>query len=1140
MRNSKHVRGISTPIGLGLGLILAFFPITAIISYDNIQTLKINSAAVTRTHETLSTLQSLLSTIKDAETGQRGYLLTGDQGYLDPYNSALKEINSEMAAIARLSEGNADLDQSVTLIRQNVDNKLSELQATIELRSTKGFDEAVALVKSDRGKIAMDNIRANIASIQAYEQNVRAQYMTERERIYRTAILNALMICLIGVALSIIFFYFLRRSTMATQHQAWLKDSENKLSKSIMGNLTTAELGSNVLAFLAEQIGIQAGAFYVRNGHGYKLAATYGVRADSNIPDRFGMNDGLLSQAAYEGRIIHVDDVPDNYLTIGSSLGQSKPRHLAIVPAGVNDELNCVVEIGTFDKINPYDFLLLEQSNEAIGLAVRAAEYRSHLQELYEETQRQSEEMQTQSEELRVSNEELEEQGRALKESQTRLEQQQVELEQINSQLEEQTQQLSVQKDDLQRAHTAVQNKAAELEKASQYKSDFLANMSHELRTPLNSSLILAKLLADNPQGNLSVEQVKFATTIQSAGNDLLVLINDILDLSKIEAGHMEVVAGNISLKRLAEDLKLVFDPVAKEKQLEFITTIDADCPATIMTDRVRLEQILKNLLSNALKFTKNGRVELNISKSDGNQVSFSVKDTGIGISSEQQEFIFDPFRQADGTTSRKYGGTGLGLSISRKLTQLLGGNIYLKSTLGEGSNFTITIPATYDVKLVENMLDTESYPTIEKPDNRPKADPVSDMPSIRERVDDDRNQLVPNQNSILVIEDDPSFARIIYDLAHENNFNCLIADTAEEGIRVAKQYLPNAVILDVGLPDNSGLSVLDRLKRNPQTRHIPIHVVSANDYMQTAMSLGAIGYMLKPVKREQLVDALHQLETRFSQNMHRILLVEDDEVQRDSIRHLLKTKDVDIVGVGTAADCLEKLENEKFDCMVLDLSLPDASGHSLLEKLSSEDNYSFPPVIIYTGRDLSMQEEQLLRRYSRSIIIKGAKSPERLLDEVTLFMHQVVTELPPEQQNMIKKAQSRDSILENRHILIVEDDIRNIYSLTNILEPHGVKIQIARNGLEALAALDKAKAPDGEKIDMVLMDVMMPEMDGIMATREIRKRTEWKKLPIIMLTAKAMRDDQERCLSAGANDYMAKPLDVEKLLSLVRVWMPR
>ncbi|MGC4031956.1 MAG: response regulator [Tepidisphaeraceae bacterium] len=669
--------------------------------------------------------------------------------------------------------------------------------------------------------------------------------------------------------------------------------------------------------------------------------------------------------------------------------------------------------------------------------------------------------------------------------------------------------------------------------------------MSHELRTPLNSSLILAKLLADNRTGNLTAEQVKYASTIQAAGNDLLALITDILDLSKIEAGRMEVRPETVRVSAMVEGLQRTFEPVAKQKSLEIEFTIEPGTPETFRTDPQRLEQVLKNLLSNALKFTEKGGVYVAVSPAADARIRFVVRDTGIGIAAEHQQLVFDAFRQADGTTNRKYGGTGLGLSISRELMRLLGGEIELKSTPGQGSTFTITVPQNFDEALppvapVATVQPPQSFspPTIAtRPDDTGRALRAVVKPR---RTEDDREKLSGDQRVILVIEDDESFARILYDLSYELGFQCLIAMTAEDGQVMAVQYTPNAIVLDMGLPDRSGLSVLDRLKRDPRTRHIPVHVVSANDYSQAAMSLGAVGYMLKPVKREALAQAFEQLENRLVHKMRRVLVVEDDQVQLESLQELLGSREVKTIGARSAAECLERLKETTFDCMVLDLSLPDASGFTLMETLAAGDNYAFPPVIVYTGRDLTPDEEQRLGRYSKSIIIKGAKSPERLLDEVTLFLHQVVAELPAEKQKMLELSRSRDNSLEGRRVLIVEDDVRNVFALTSLLEPQGVQVSIARNGREALNALELATHGKQIDVDLVLMDVMMPEMDGLTATREIRKRAEWKQLPIITLTAKAMKDDQQQCIDAGANDYLAKPLDVERLLSLVRVWMPR
>jgi CheY-like chemotaxis protein len=968
------------------------------------------------------------------------------------------------------------------------------------------------------------------------EVRVRQQRLAEMETAYRSAVAGGVLSGVLGAVLTIIVFILIRRNARNRGRQAWLQSGQVGLASAMMGDKTVEQLADSILAFLSRGLGFQAAALFRAEGNHYERAATLGVPNDADVPVRFGPKEGLLGQVAADGRATIVHDVPESYLTIGSALGRDKPRHLVIVPVYADDVVNGVMELGFLQPVDDLALSLLDQASASIGIALRSARFRTELQSALEETQRQSEELQVQSEELRVSNEELEEQGRALKESQVRLEQQQAELEQTNSQLEEQAQLLETQRDDLERSGAAIELKARELEQASQYKSDFLANMSHELRTPLNSLLILSKLLRDNASGNLTDEQIKYAQTIQSSGNDLLTLINDILDLSKIEAGHIQISPENVALQRLARDVRELFQPVADERKLDFDIRVAADCPATFETDRLRLEQVLKNLLSNAFKFTERGSVGLTVSRS-GDRLAFAVTDSGVGVPAEQQEAIFEAFRQADGTISRKYGGTGLGLSISRELTRLLGGAISLQSQPGQGSTFTVTVPIAYDPAAAAS---SDAHQPPPHSPAAPTATPARPAPPTRaQRVEDDRDQLASARRLLLVIEDDESFATIVRDLSREMGFQCIVGGTAEEALALAKQYAPSAIVLDVGLPDESGLTVLDRLKRDDLTRHIPIHVVSGADHSQTALSLGAVGYLVKPVKREELADVLQTLESKLTRTVRRVLIVEDDAVQRDAVGRLLASGDVETVGVGTAAECLDQLERQTFDCMVLDLSLPDASGYSLLETLSQGDR-AFPPVIVYTGHDLSADDEQRLRRYSSSIIIKGAKSPERLLDEVSLFLHQVVADLPPEQQRMIQKARNRDAMLEGRRILIVEDDVRNIYSLSSVLEPRGAVVQIARNGQEAIDALDSSASEPTRTIDLVLMDVMMPVMDGLAATRRLRTDPRWAKLPILVLTAKAMPDDQSRCIEAGANDYMAKPIDVDKLLSLVRVWMPR
>lgn len=1127
---------------LGLAVGLAFFVISGAVAYRNIQSLRDSDGAIRHTHSVLMALDELLSATQDAETGQRGYLLTGSQAYLEPYDSAVKNLNGRMQAVAMLTRDNPTQQANVAALKRHVDAKLAELRETVDLRRTQGVAASMAVVMTDRGKMEMDAIRAQLNTMAQEELRLRQIRMDDMAAASRTAIMTGIISSLIGAGLTLVIFILMRISNRARARQQWLQAGQLGLAKAMGGEKSVEEVGEAILVFLARYLGFQGGALFKCEGGRFQRAATLGIPADADMPVGFLVKEGLLGQVAAEGAPLVLQDIPDGYMTIGSALGRDRPRHLVIIPAKADEVVNAVLELGFFQPVSPAVLDLLDQAAPAIGIALRSARFRARLQDALEETQRQSGELQAQSEELRVSNEELEEQGRALKESQVRLEQQQVELEQTNSQLEEQAQTLESQRDELERVAVTLQTKARELEQASQYKSDFLANMSHELRTPLNSLLILSKLLGDNPDGNLSHDQVKFARTIESSGNDLLTLINDILDLSKIEAGHIQVQPETVPLQRLVGDLRQMFQPVAANRNLAFEIEVAPDCPRAIETDRMRIEQILKNLLSNAFKFTEQGSVRLTLSPVEGDRIALAVTDTGIGMSKEQQGHIFEAFHQADSTISRRYGGTGLGLSISRQLARLLGGSISLDSTPGEGSRFTLIVPLVYDPATVASRPATAPPARIEPAPVVPVAPaPTRSAPSQPKWiVEDDRASIAEGRRLLLIIEDDEVFASIVCELSRDLGFQCIIAGTAEEAVKLAREYKPSAVVLDLGLPDQSGLTVLDRLKHDDATRHIPIHVVSASDHSQAALSLGAVGYLVKPVKREQLAEVLENLHAKLATRVRRVLIVEDDAVQRDAVARLLLTDDVETVGVGTAAECLEQLRQHTFDCMVLDLSLPDTSGFALLETLSEEGDHGFPPVIVYTGHDLSPDDEQRLRRYSSSIIIKGAKSPERLLDEVSLFLHQVVSELPPEQRKMIQKARNRDAALEGRRILIVEDDVRNVYSLTSVLEPRGASVQIARNGQEAIDALAASVDDPAKGIDLVLMDVMMPVMDGLTATRALRSDPRWAALPILMLTAKAMPDDQQRCLEAGANDYMAKPIDVDKLLSLVRVWMPR
>ena len=1125
-------------VGLIVGI--GFFVISALAAYSNVLDMRENEARITNTHEVLTGIDDLLASALDTETGERGYLLTGEAAYLEPYFSGVASARKSMARLRSLVQDSPVQLANVDTLQGALEEKLRLSANAVKVRREQGVAPAIALTASDRGKMAMDAIRAELSQMTTEEVRERQVRVDQLAAASRTAIISAVVTSLIGAALTLFIFLLLVRTARSRQRQRWLQSAQVGLSEAMRGEKTVPQLASDILAFLSDVTHASAGALFKGERGTFTRAAMFGVPDETQVPLNFTPDQGLLGKVASQGQVSRLSDVPTGYLTIGSALGHDVPRHLVISPAFTDARVNAVIELGFFDEIDDLVVELLEQTAGAMGIALRSARFREQLQEALEHTQRQAGELQAQSEELRVSNEELEEQGNALKESQARLELQQVELEQTNSQLEEQARTLEGQRDDLSRAAASLELKARELRQASQYKSDFLANMSHELRTPLNSLLILSKLLADNPEGNLSGEQVKFARTIESSGNDLLTLINDILDLSKIEAGHIEIQAAPVSTERLAADLRKVFEPVARQRGLAFEIAISQQAPASIETDRMRLEQVLRNLLSNALKFTEQGSVRLSVTPAGDDMLDLAVSDTGIGIDEAQREAIFEAFRQADGTISRKFGGTGLGLSISRELARLLGGTIRLDSKMGEGSTFIVTIPVRYDPSKVASrqIQDAGEDDTPRLPP--PAAEKSSDAVVPSALVEDDRNQLSEDKRLLLVIEDDPAFSAIMRDLARDMGFLCIVAGTAQDAINLAREYRPNAIVLDLGLPDQSGLTVLDRLKHQEETRHIPVHVVSGSDQSRTALALGAIGFLEKPAPREQLAEVLAALQDKLTARMRRVLIVEDDQVQREAVGKLLGSQDVETIGVGTAAECLTELRDGEYDCIVLDLALPDASGFTLLEQLSEEGGESLPPVIVYTGRDLSEDEEQRLRRYSSSIIIKGAKSPERLLDEVSLFLHRVVSELAPEQRQMIEKARHRDAALEGRRILIVEDDVRNVYSLTSVLEPRGALTRIARNGQEALDALAATTDDPANAIDLVLMDVMMPVMDGLTAVRQIRADAKWRKLPIVMLTAKAMPDDQRKCLDAGANDYMAKPIDVDKLLSLVRVWMPR
>jgi CheY-like chemotaxis protein/CHASE3 domain sensor protein len=1140
-------RNVTLPLALGVASALLFVSLIAYL---------INAQSwVEHSDEVISRAYHAESTDLELETGLRGFLLAGEERFLDTFDRSVVDVHSAEEQLKSMVQDNPDqvqrLDRIEALQAQwnaYARERIGRKRADLNYRIGAGAGE---------GKRIKDAVRAEFDDFVGAEARLRLERTAAANRTIWTIVIAFVVFMLatgaiiawrgrrdlLGLARTYdAAFEEQRRQADNLEAQAWLREGQSRLSERLASEQEMAGIGHAGLELLSQYMGSVVGAIYTAEEGGFVRAATWGWAPDADgRGQRVPPERTLVAECASRRAAIRLDDVPAGYLQVTSGLGEATARSVLLVPLMHEGRLAGVLELGWMRALADRDVELAEGIGPILGASLESARYRRRLQDALEETQQLNEELQVQQEELRTANEELEEQSRALKESQAHLESQQAELEQTNVQLSEQADRLEAQRDQLRVAQEALGQRAQELERASRYKSEFLANMSHELRTPLNSSLILARLLADNAQGNLSDEQVKFAESIYSAGNDLLTLINDILDIAKVEAGKLEMRPEVTPVRGLSEALRTMFEPLAARKGLQLAVEMEPGAPDAIFTDRHRLEQILRNLLANAVKFTDRGSVSLRVgAEADG--VLFEVRDTGIGIDASQHEAIFEAFRQADGTTSRKYGGTGLGLSISRDLARLLGGDIALASTPGQGSTFTVRLPLEYRAANAQQPLAMAPPTPAGTPAPRPRPQPPAPAatpkpaPAHAAFVADDRMEDALGRRTVLVVEDDERFARILFDLAHELGYRCLVAPDAEQGWELALQHQPDAVLLDIQLPGDSGLTMLQKLKDNARTRHVPVHVVSTEDRSEPALQLGAIGYARKPTTREELQQVFSRLESKLSQKVKRVLLVEDDRRQQESVTALIGDTDVEIVAVAEGKEALRALADSVFDCMIIDLSLPDMSGQELLRRMASGESRSFPPVIVYTGRNLTRDEEAELMRYSRSIIIKGARSPERLLDEVTLFLHKVENQLSSERQKMLRTARSRDKAFEGRRILVADDDMRNIFALTSALEQKGADVDVARNGREALQKLEQA----GDAIDLVLMDVMMPEMDGLAATRAIRSDPRWQKLPVIAVTAKAMKEDQVKCLEAGANDYLAKPIELERLFSLMRVWMPK
>jgi HAMP domain-containing protein/CheY-like chemotaxis protein/signal transduction histidine kinase len=958
----------------------------------------------------------------------------------------------------------------------------------------------------------------------------------------------------------------LRDTTRKNMEQDWLKTNLAKFSRMLQGQRDLAAVSQLILSDLAPLVAAHHGVFYVVDASGeestLKLLASYAYKDRKHVSSEFRLGEGLVGQCALEGRMLLINQVPGDYIQISSGLGEAPPRNIVVLPVLFEGEVKAVLELATFDQFDEIRLTFLEQLAESIGIVLNTIAANMRTEELLKQSQALTEGLQSQQEALTETNKRLEQQTRSLQKSEDLLRNQQDELQKTNLELEDKAQLLASQKaeveqknKEVEQAKVALEEKAEQLALISKYKSEFLANMSHELRTPLNSLLILSQILSENSDGNLTTKQVGFAQTIHSSGSDLLDLINDILDLSKIESGTMAVDITTVPFNEIRKFVESTFRQVGDLKGLQFEVHLDPALPPAIQTDTKRLQQVLKNLLSNAFKFTERGSVSLRASvaasgwnpeqellNAANTVISFSVTDTGVGIPREKHGVIFEAFQQGDGTTSRKYGGTGLGLSISRQITRLLGGEIRIESTPGIGSTFTLYLPLIYPAQPMEvPSADEDSaggigplVGEVPKPTGTASSRVVL-APVVERAINDDRAAIEENDRILLIAEDDPNFAQILLDLARERGFKGLVAHTADRALSLAREYQPTAVTLDLRLPDADGWTILDRLKHDPATRHIPVHIISVEENWQRGLRLGAIDFLTKPATKESLSDALTTLHEFVDRPIKRLLVVEDDAVQQQSIAELIGDGDVETTAVTTGADALQALQRESFDCMVLDLGLPDMTGFQLITRVKGEIGLRKLPTIVYTGKQLTKREEAELRRMAESVVIKDAQSPERLLDETALFLHRVTSRLPESKRRMLEQLHRTDPTLTGRTALVVDDDVRNIFALTTFLERSEMKVIYAESGREGIARLQ-----ENPEVNVVLMDVMMPEMDGYETMRAIREMPRFRSLPIIAVTAKAMKGDREKCIEAGASDYIAKPVDMDQLLSLLRVWLYR
>ncbi|MBU3112902.1 response regulator [Clostridium lacusfryxellense] len=1188
---------------LGFGMITILMLTILGYSYINFSKQSKDVNLNLQTYNVIRETDTMIISLINMETGARGFALTGDEKFLEPFNQGKASYEMHYNKIKQLTTDNyhqqdrlENLNNSYQTWLQWENTKILDVRRKITVGLAK-MEDLIAIIASGEGKDQMDTSRIILDDIVKEEEQILVERQNKLAKMEsQTAIvlsLGGLLATLLSIVISILVIrmvvepivtvtntfkeisdgdvdldvrlktssddelgemarYFntfmtkLKELIIENQNYSWIKTGQAELNEKTRGEQDIVALSSNIITYISKYLNAQVGAVYIKAADNtFNLFGSYAYSQPENLSKKIIAGRGIIGQAILEKNTIVVENVPEDYIKIESGMGMATPRNILVTPFVYDNEVIGVIELGSFNKFTAVQLNFLEVVSSGIASTVNSQEVRVKVAKLLYKTMEQSEELQSQQEELRQNNEELEEQTRALKESEAYLQKQQEQLRVANEELEEHTKVLVKQKNDiynknenLKKAQIQIQEKAKALEIASNYKSEFLANMSHELRTPLNSILVLSQMLAGkNDTTPLTIKQLEFAKTIHSSGKDLLTIINDILDLSKVQAGKMDINFEKLNLSELAKYVDRTFRAVATQKGLSFKFQIEDGLPEDIVSDSQRVQQIVNNLISNAIKFTSNGDVTMTIHAAENlgvlnsyndiqDFIGISITDTGIGIPIDKQSVIFDAFKQSDGTTSRKYGGTGLGLSISTELAQLLGGWIYLVSNEGLGSTFTLILPLIGNGQkqsaedfIIENIRVKNE---ISEYDTTIKNDSINDIKIINS-----------NERFLLIIEDDEDFAKVLLELAHEKGYKCLIAKDGLTGIDFAVKYEPDAILLDIGLPDISGWKVVENLKKNKKTMNISVHVISGGNYCNSSEKINnVLSYLKKPVSLEGLEDVFIKIQHNILKPVKKILILDVNIDEFGTVEDVLGKKGYQITLSDSGLEAYNLLKTELFDCLILNLKTKDISGFDLLAKLN-RDNVFGLQIIIHTEDELSQDDELELQKYTQSIIIKGARSTERLVSEVSLFLHDLDSKIEGKKINIIKCEHEMENSLKNKKVLVVDDDMRNIFALTSLLEEKGIEVVVGRTGLEGIKRLNEN--PD---IDLILMDIMMPDMDGYEAMCNIRRGEKFKRKPIIAITAKAMKDEKQKCIDAGADDYLTKPIDMDKLISLLRVWL--